>query len=178
MSLTIERYEESGLGLPYPVVLVNVAQEDRDSAGKRVGVSIPNMEELVAVVAISRALHPYKLHGSEVRFIRQALGMTAKEFAAALAMDAATLSRWENGKQDVGGWADKQVRFAAIVGLLERAPGLTCDQKDLFNLRIQHRPDGVWPEIVVVKGPKARRSAPKQAPIQAQQYDACRAEAA
>ena len=151
MFRTIERYEENGLGLPYPVVLINAAEEEINDQGERVGVSIPDLEELVAVIAISRALHPRKLHGLEVRFIRHALGFTAKEFAANLVLDAATLSRWENGKQDVGGWADKQVRYAAVVGLQDRALGLSCDPKDLVNLRVVDCGAEAWRSIEIVR---------------------------
>jgi len=145
---TIPRYEEDGLGLPYPIILIDGAEEEIDDAsGEVVGISVPNTEELVAAVAITRALHPLKLDGSEVRFIRRAIGMQSKDFAVSLGMDPATFSRWENNKQECGGWADKEVRMAAVIALADQVPGLTVDAKDVIGLRIIPREGGEWPRI-------------------------------
>ena len=104
MFRTIPRHEEDGLGLPYPVVLIDGAEEEiDDTTGEVVGVSIPDMEELVAAVVLARVLHPLQLDHREVRFIRQVIGMRAKDFAQALDMAPETFSRWENGKQELGG---------------------------------------------------------------------------
>lgn len=147
MFRTIERYEESALGLPYPVVLINAAQEEVDEKGTPIGIHIPDMEGLVACVAIARALHPQALDGRDVRFIRRALGMAAKDFASSLEMDAATLSRWENNKYLVGAWADKQVRMAAVIKLRDRVPSLSLDTKAVVDLHAFPAPQGQWPEL-------------------------------
>ena len=106
MRRVLPRYEESGLGLPYPVVLINAAEEHADAAGNVLGVSVPDLEGLVAAVAVARAFLPVELTGSEVRFMRKVIGMSAKDFAEALKLDPASLSRWENNKQTLGGWAE------------------------------------------------------------------------
>jgi len=148
MFRTLPRHEEDGLGLPYPIVLIDAAEEEIDDAtGERVGISIPDTEELAAAVAIARVLHPLQLDGREVRFIRRAIGMPAKEFAEALHLDPATFSRWENNKQTVGGWADSQVRMAAVIALAGRAPGLSVDPKEVIGLRIRQRCENEWPMI-------------------------------
>ncbi|MDT8330216.1 helix-turn-helix domain-containing protein [Roseomonas gilardii] len=152
MFRTIHRYEEDGLGLPYPVVLYNAAQEEvDDETGKVIGISIPNMEGLVAAVAILRAMIPVQLDGAEVRFIRQVIGKSSKQFAEELNLDPATLSRWENNKQTVGEWADGQVRHAAVLLLSERAPSMKVDIKDVWAMHPRKRQAGeLWPEIEVV----------------------------
>lgn len=147
MFRTLERYEENGLGLPYPVVLINAAQEEIDEAGKPIGIHIPDMEGLVACVAIARALHPQALDGRDVRFIRRALGMAAKDFASSLEMDAATLSRWENNKVALGAWADKQVRMTAVIKLRDTLPNLSLDTKTVVDLHAFPVPQGQWPEL-------------------------------
>jgi DNA-binding transcriptional regulator YiaG len=148
MFRTLPRHEEDGLGLPYPVVLIDSAEEEIDDAtGEPVGISVPDMEGLVASVAIARAMHPMQLDGTEVRFMRRAIGMTAADFAGALDMDPATLSRWENNRQTVGGWADKTVRSFAVLTLRERVPGVTVDADALIRMRLLARADGVWPKI-------------------------------
>ena len=143
----IARHEEDGLGLPYPVVLIDSAEEELDEAGAVVGLSVPDLEGLTAAVVVARCLNPWQLAGEEVRFIRSVLGMTARDMAEALALDHATLSRWENGKQAVGEWADKQLRYVTLLMLHDRVPGLHADPKDAIGLRIISRPPGAWPHI-------------------------------
>jgi transcriptional regulator with XRE-family HTH domain len=113
------------------------------------GVAVPNAEELAGAVALALCYMPVRLTGAEVRFIRRVLGMTGQELAAALEMDPATLWRWEHGKQDLGGWADKCIRMAAILLLRDRALGFRFQPQDLVTLRLRPRPDGVNPEIEV-----------------------------
>ncbi len=137
MFRTIPRYEETGLGLPYPVILIDAAEEELDEDGNVVGIHIPEMEGLVAAVAITRCLIPIRLSGAEVRFIRKVIGKNAKQFAEDLEMDPATYSRWENDKQSVGAWADKQVRQAAIILLREKVPHFSLDPKDVVGLRLK-----------------------------------------
>ncbi len=148
MFRTIARYEEAGLGLPYPVVLIDAAEEEIDhQTGERIGVSIPDLDGLVAALTVSRAFSPIQLHGSEVRFIRRAVGMSAKQLASALQIDPATFSRWENDKQSVGEWADKQVRMFAILLLQGHVQELGLDPKEIVGMRIRPRQDGEWPKV-------------------------------
>lgn len=148
MFRTLKRHEEDGLGLPYPVVLVDSAEEEVDDAtGEVVGISIPDMEKLVAAVAVARVMNPLQLDGAEVRFLRHAIGMSGAAFAEALNLDAATLSRWENGKQSVGEWADKQVRSYALLALRDNAPGFPADASAFISMRVLPREPGQWPTI-------------------------------
>lgn len=135
MFRTIDRYEERNLGLPYPVVLFNAVEEELDEAGNVVGIHIPGLETLVTTVAVIRCLVPFRLTGQEVKFIRRVIGKPAKQFAEDLEMDAATFSRWENDKQTVGAWADKQLRHAAIILLRDKVPHLSLDPKQVVDLR-------------------------------------------
>lgn len=155
MFRTIPHYEDSGFGLPYPVILLDAAQEELDENGTPVGIHIPDMEELVACIAVTRALDPQQLDGREVRFIRRALGMSAKDFAEVLEIDAATLSRWENNKYRPGGWADKQVRMAAVIKLRDRLPSLSLDTRTVVDLHIKVAQPDVWPRFEMVRVPRA-----------------------
>lgn len=143
----IARYEEDGLGLPYPVVLVDSAEAEIDASGAMVGVSVPDMEGLACAVALVRCIDPLQLAGEEVRFIRHVLDLSGRELAQAMGMDHATLSRWENGKQLPGAWADKQVRFIALLQLADRVHGLHVDPKAAIPLQIIPRAAGKWPQI-------------------------------
>jgi DNA-binding transcriptional regulator YiaG len=150
MFRTIRRYEDQSLGLPYPVVLFNGVEEEIDDVtGERVGISIPYLEDLVATVAVARVLHPLQLDGAEVKFIRRVLGRSAKDFASALHMAPETYSRWENGKQTVGAWADKQVRLAAIVILREKAARVSADAAAVVDMHVEPRTPGEVPEMQI-----------------------------
>src|SRR5271157_990281 len=150
MTHTLDRYEERLLGLPYPVVLLNAAEEITDpDTGEVLGVAVPHAEELAAAVALALCFQPFRLTGAEVRFIRRVLAMTGQELAGAVEMDPATLSRWEHGKQDVGCWADKAVRMAAVLRLQDRAPGSSLRPEDVVTLHIGPRPTDSYPTIEV-----------------------------
>jgi DNA-binding transcriptional regulator YiaG len=147
----IERHEERGLGLPYPVVLIDAAEEEIDEQGARIGIRIPNLEGLAAAVALARCLWPYELAGSEVRFIRRVLDYTQKELGDRLTIRNETLSRWESRKEGedrpVGEWADKSLRMLAALELADRVPGSGVDAKQIVDLRIRLREPSQWPEI-------------------------------
>ena len=146
----LDRYEEHLMGLPYPVVLLDAAEEITDQEdGQVLGVAVPDAEELAAAVALALCFMPVRLTGAEVRFIRRVLGMTGQELAAAVEMAPATLSRWEHDKQGVGGWADKGIRMAAVLRLQDRAPGSSLRPEDVVTLPLSPRPDGINPEIEV-----------------------------
>ena len=150
MTHVLDRYEEKLMGLPYPIVLLNAAEEiTHPKTGKVLGVAVPDAEELAAAVALALCFMPTRLTGAEVRFIRRVMGMTGQELAAAVEMDPATLSRWEHGKQEVGGWADKAVRMAAVLCLQDRAPGSSLRPEAIVSLRLTPRPTNYHPTIEV-----------------------------
>lgn len=146
----MDRYEEKLMGLPYPVVLFNAAEEvTHPTTGETLGVAIPDAEEMAAAVALALCFIPTRLTGAEVRFIRRVLDMTGQELAAAVEMNPATFSRWEHGKQEVGGWADKAVRMAAVLRLQDRAPGSSLRPEDVVTLRFSPRDPATNPVIEV-----------------------------
>jgi transcriptional regulator with XRE-family HTH domain len=150
MTHVLDRYEEKLMGLPYPVVLLNAAEEiTHPKTGKVLGVAVPDAEELAAAVALALCFMPTRLSGAEVRFIRRVMGMTGQELAAAVEMDAATLSRWEHDKQTVGAWADKAVRMAAVLRLQDRAPASSLRPEDIVGLHFVPRPADSRPTIEV-----------------------------
>ncbi|MFN9096336.1 MAG: hypothetical protein ACK5WN_18785 [Alphaproteobacteria bacterium] len=164
MPRVLPRYEEKSLGLPYPVVLINAAVEHVDAAGNVLGVSVPDLEGLAAAVAVARAFLPVELTGSEVRFMRKVIGMSAKDFAEALKLDPASLSRWENNKQTLGGWAESQVRLATVGMLAQRKPSLRPDMEKLFRMVPRKREEGeAWPLFEMRLEPQRAADAPRAA---------------
>lgn len=118
------RYTESGLENVY---LDRIALLECESCGERAPV-IPRIEELHATLARAIAIKPVPLSGPEIRFLRKQLRLSARQWAAVLHVDHATLSRWENGGQAPGGRSDILIRFAYFrnreeqTGVPEREP--------------------------------------------------------
>ena len=73
---------------------------------------IPQPAKLLREVTRALIAKPARLKGEEVRFLRKRVGRSAKEFAEMLHFTPYTLSRVENGKQQLGMNADLLVRLA------------------------------------------------------------------
>jgi len=165
MRRVLERYEETGLGLPYPVALLGSAVEHLDAEGNALGVSVPDLEGLAAAVAVSRAFNPTALDGREVRFMRKVIGLPAKDFAESIGINPATLSRWENNNQTVGEWADGMVRFAVAAIIAQERPELQVDLKALLALRTHPRQAGQpWPVLEFRHRPRPSNTPPAASP--------------
>lgn len=78
---------------------------------------IPQIEQLHKAIASVLAGKPDLLSGEEIRFLRKIAGFPANKFAALLMMDAATLSRAENGHQSLGASSDKLARAVAMAAI-------------------------------------------------------------
>ena len=149
MLRTIERHEETGLGLPYPVIVMNAAQEMVED-GEVMGIRVPDLEGLARAIAVARALCPLSLAGAEIRFMRRVLDMTQKQFAAALEIEnAETISRWENSTKGMGGYTEKLIRALIVMTLAPQVPGVRVPPDAVLRLQIQQRAPDQWPEIVL-----------------------------
>jgi hypothetical protein len=85
-------YRDTNIGID-GVVLRDAVLVERCAACKEiVETTIPNPAGLMAAVAITRAKHALKLNGKEIRFLRLALGLTAKDLAHHLEVEPETLS--------------------------------------------------------------------------------------
>jgi len=70
-----------------------------------------NLHHTIARVLLDKS---ERLTGDELRFLRKYAGLSAIDFALQIQIDPATLSRFENGKQDLGGSADKLSRAVVV----------------------------------------------------------------
>ena len=109
----LPEYRTDALGLPN-VTLLGIAQElyCRD-CGERLGVSYPNLEGILAALALARAQNQQKFGGEEVRFMRKALKWTTRELAARLGVREETVSRWEHDREPIGPGSEKLLRLMA-----------------------------------------------------------------
>lgn len=99
--------------------------------------TIPDMKGLVCAAAMLRALNPVRLSGKDIKFIRRALGMTQKEFAAKADVKVETVSRWENDVQGCGGFTEKTLRHNVCALLHPLAPAIDYDPLTITNMVFQ-----------------------------------------
>lgn len=129
-------YRLSGLSNVYLVgVLVRKCHQCEEESAV-----IPRIEELHGLLVECIVKRPFPLKGEEIRFMRKQAGLPAKEFSLLLGIDAAHLSRVENGHtRYLGMQTDilaRAIVMAATRGggmakevLLEAARGLAREAK-------------------------------------------------
>lgn len=105
----VDEYNYKESGVPN-VLLMDIDVLECPACGDRSPL-IPSISVLHAAMAEAFALKPSILNGSELRFIRKELKLSAKEFAHLLGVDHSTVSRWENNKKNLGRPNDRLVRL-------------------------------------------------------------------
>jgi len=105
-----ENFAYRAVGLP-SITLADVMVSRCPKCGEY-EVEIPAVEELHKTIAILVASKAEKLTPDEVRFLRKYLGWSGADFAATFGVDPATVSRWENGKQEMGATAERLLRLS------------------------------------------------------------------
>jgi transcriptional regulator with XRE-family HTH domain len=113
-----------------------------DEQGKIVA-EIPAVKQLMRFIARDLLYSRNPLNGQEVRFLRKRLGQKAVDFAALLRLDASTLSRIENDKQEASDQVDALVRACYLIGcddpmLKEHADRLMALLREAMD-RHQHK---------------------------------------
>lgn len=132
----IREHREDLLGVP--VILMNSAvREVCVACRKEHAIVIPDMAGLIAAVAVTRAMKPWKLLGIDIRFMRKAIGLSGKVLAELLEVAPATVSRWENGKEVIGPTSEKLLRFVTAKLLEDKALAVDCDLRQILQMRIQ-----------------------------------------
>jgi putative transcriptional regulator len=113
------------------------------------GVTVEDVEGLHEVIAKHVSLNKALLSGKEFRFLRKLLDLTQAEVAGFLACDVQSVARWEKGKTDINGAADKLMR---ILYLSSRHAGIDAaelikkiaalDTKIVDQQMFEDTPDG------------------------------------
>ena len=126
---------DATVDLGIPVTLIDTVLEDDDG-----NVEIPNLDMLLATVAVARVLAPIQMVGSELRFLRHVLHLTGSEFAREIDLsDKTIVSRWENGKSRPGGYTEKIIRQLILNLLGSRAPGIDIPDNAIPGMVIRQR---------------------------------------
>lgn len=97
---------------------------------------VPDLDGLNIAIAVARTKLPAKLMGEEIRFIRKAMEMSAKDIADLLEVSAETISRWENDKLPMSISNEKLFRLVACFALSDRAKGVDFSPEEITKLRI------------------------------------------
>ena len=106
----VYRFEESGLA---HVFLINIDKIQCVQCGNEDPI-IPNLNDLMSVLALAVVKKPCPLNGSEVRFLRKFLKMTGEQFGRQLGVTKHTVSKWENDEDPVGGQSDRLIRAVTV----------------------------------------------------------------
>ncbi|MGH9639209.1 MAG: hypothetical protein ACRD3Y_04055 [Bryobacteraceae bacterium] len=118
------RYDEIGA----PILLKNLQISECTACGMREPI-LRDKKRLMDAIAFAVAGQPWKLRGSDVRFLRKYLGMTGLAFGKLVQVEPETLSRWENDQQDIGKNTDRLVRFV----VLGKSPELRKNIEEFMN---------------------------------------------
>jgi putative zinc finger/helix-turn-helix YgiT family protein len=133
MTSARENYNYKASGLP--VTLMNVEVRRCKSCGQD-EVVIPRITELHKAIARAVVEKKARLTPAEVRFLRTHLGWSGSDFAKHMAVAAATVSRWENGHEQMSAQADRLLRLMAL--LKEPVSGYSPD--DLLGIDAAAKP--------------------------------------
>src|SRR5689334_2170966 len=132
----LEKYEDDLIGIGRPVALINSVFEERCEKCDFTQIVVPDLDGLIAAIAASRALHPLKLRGEELRFMRKALEVSARDLADVVGVTQETMSRWENNHDPISPTVEKLLRLI-IGGLLsKKAPAIDFDVKTIADMKI------------------------------------------
>jgi putative zinc finger/helix-turn-helix YgiT family protein len=131
------------------VKVLNAVVVQRCSACSEEMIGIPDLQGLARAAAMARAQSPERLAGKEVRFIRRALDMKQKDFAAAMDLSAEHVSRWENDHNGIGGASEKLVRHNVCALLSEGS--CEYDPKAIANMVFVPFPEGGIAPIEMVR---------------------------
>lgn len=110
------KYEECGLS---NVTLTNIKVRVCKECGHE-SPEIPNLRGLHALIVMDVVANESPLTGEEVRFLRRAARLKAKELAARIGMSAVTVSRMEHGST-ISPPVDRLIRLVCFQLFIERA---------------------------------------------------------
>jgi DNA-binding transcriptional regulator YiaG len=132
----IQRYSARDIGIDGVVVLDAVKRVICQGCNEVLEIVIPNMGELIAAAALTRASTPVKLNGKEIRFLRRALAWKSVELAKRLGVEPETVSRWESDRLPMAPNHERLLRLWIIENLAEVAPGVPVSAKEILAMEI------------------------------------------
>jgi len=149
------------LGFPN-LVLVDAVQEEKCvKCGSVEAITIPKVAQMVSAAAVLRSTMPQKLRGQEIRAMRKALGLNARQLAQELGVREEAVSRWENGRDPIGPASEILLRLAVVDMLGEKTPGISANMSEVRRLKIEPLAPSARPVIVTLTYGKVRVTRPR-----------------
>jgi DNA-binding transcriptional regulator YiaG len=99
------------IGTPFKVFLSNGVEEKLNDVTRRVATEIADLPGLIASILKARVLHPRKLSGDDLKYIRSALRMRSAEVAVVLEVSPEHYSRCETGVKTLSSTSEKFFRM-------------------------------------------------------------------
>jgi len=109
-----QNHRYTACGLDY-VTLLNIEVHHCPECGQNEYV-IPDVEGLHCFIARAVATKLQRLVPREIRFLRKYLGYSGADFAKAIGVNAATVSRWEGGAQAMTIGLERFLRLMVLTG--------------------------------------------------------------
>lgn len=124
-------YTECGLN----VTLLGITQYTCHGCGEEFA-AIPSPQKLHRIIGIEICRNKKALlQPKEIVFLRKELRLKAKELAKVLGVSDSVVSRWENGKADIGEGNDRLLRSIFLSYALANTPGIDCSLSMLDVLK-------------------------------------------
>lgn len=108
----LPKFTVDDLGTSFKVVLINSVKCSDGEFGREV--YIPDYQGLIKKIAVTRAIHPNKLKGGDIKFLRKNLGLNSKDLAQKLDITGEHLSRCEGGQKVLSVNSEKVLRSLVI----------------------------------------------------------------
>ena len=115
------------LGTPFKVFLSGGVTVKVNKITKREVTEITDLPGLLAAVVKSRVMHPRKLSGDDLKYIRSALALKSSDVAKALDMSPEHYSRCENAAKALSSAAEKSYRMFVFLAA-------SCKDKSLNEM--------------------------------------------
>lgn len=112
MTSARENYSYTASGLPY--VTIKGVEVRRCPACGEHEVVIPKIEQLHQCIAQAVVSKKSRLTPAEMKYLRKHLGWSGADFARHMGVAPETVSRWENGREPMGGVADRLLRLMVV----------------------------------------------------------------
>ncbi len=117
------KFNECGLN----VVLYGITQYECPNC-KETYAAIPNVSKLHRIIGTHICRERKALLApEEVKFLRKDLLLKAKELALIMGVTASTVSRWENGRKDIGEAHDRLLRSIYMMYATEQSQHIICE---------------------------------------------------
>lgn len=145
----VDKFEAKDLGAPFTVILNNSVQVSYDNAtGDAVSYRIPDLDGLLRTIVITRILHPRKLFGADIKFVRKVIGLKQKDLAGKIELSVEHLSRCETEALVMSPSSEKLLRIFALKTALKLHKMKSCVEKTKLEDALDRLFDGMKPVSV------------------------------